>query len=752
MGADHWAANVRRPVLFGDAAAAAAAAGVDAFVEVGPHPVLARYLTAALGRAGRQGAVLPSLRRGEDERAGLLRSLGNLYALGAPVSWAALYPRGRFVSLPTYPWQRERFWVELSHQVPGNGRAAGAAPDPAAKEVEDLLYEPRWERQALQPGATNGHAPTGAWLILADDGGLGEALALALEARGQGCVIVKRGPAFVAGPGRQLTADPGRPEDFAGLLEATAGAGLRGLVHLWALDASERDLAASHVLAYDSVLHAAQALAGRVGPRPPRLVLVSRGTQAAGGAPGRVNVAGAPLWGLGRVLTIEQPQSRGLRVDLDPAAPPAEVQDLAEELLAEGREDQVAFRDEARYVLRLARLPLAPDTRTVSLRADGTYLVTGGLGGLGLEVAGWMVRQGARHLLLLGRRGGGAAPEAVEALRKAGAEVVAPAADVADRDRLAAVLAEAARTMPPLRGVVHAAGVLDDGVLARQTAARYRPVAAPKVGGAWNLHELTAEAPLDFFVCFSSAASLLGSPGQGNYAAANAFLDALAAHRRGQGRPALSINWGSWSEVGMAARTRRSDLSARGDEDITPAEGVAALGLLLGRPGPAQAGVFRVSPQKWREFYEVGDRVPVLTRLAGEAAGTATPAPAGKLRQEVLAAAPEQRQRLVEDYLAGVLGFAPGKLDVTRPLAEVGLDSLVSVELKNRVAADLGVTLTMSHFLQMPSTQQLAAALLAELPAAEAGGADKLDEVVRMLEQLSDEEARALLASEQGVS
>ncbi len=210
-------------------------------------------------------------------------------------------------------------------------------------------------------------------------------------------------------------------------------------------------------------------------------------------------------------------------------------------------------------------------------QGDASYLITGGLGGLGLEVARWLVEHGARHLILIGRREpSDAAARAVAGLREAGAEVVVAPADVASEADLAAVLARAPR---PVRGVVHAAGVLDDGVLMQQTWARFEAVLAPKVQGAWNLHRLTRDQPLDFFVLFSSSAALLGSPGQGSYTAGNAFLDALAHHRRALGLPALSIDWGPWSGVGMAAALdeQRRRWAALGVSEIAPPQGLELL-------------------------------------------------------------------------------------------------------------------------------------------------------------------------------
>jgi acyl transferase domain-containing protein/acyl-CoA synthetase (AMP-forming)/AMP-acid ligase II/acyl carrier protein len=406
-----------------------------------------------------------------------------------------------------------------------------------------------------------------------------------------------------------------------------------------------------------------------------------------------------------------------------------------------------------KIVLTFPDGPYAEDAVAVrhpALRADGTYLITGGLGGLGLKVADWLVDQGARNLVLVGRRGVDAAREAVAALEAKGARVMTAAVDVADPGQLQSILAEVERELPPLRGVIHAAGVLDDGVLAQQRPERYRAVARPKVAGAWNLHQLTQTLPLDYFVCFSSVASVLGSPGQASYAAANAFLDALAHYRRSLGLPALTINWGPWSEVGMAAQAERGkDLARRGMASLSPAQGIEALSRLLRQDVGAQVGVFRVSPQQWREYYQLSASMPLLTQLAHDAPASGAEPKGGQVRQDILAAPADRRSRLVQEYLAGILGFRIDKMDVTQPLDQLGLDSLMAIELKNRVEVDLGVNLTMAHFLQMPSLEGLGNSVLAELPAAEqvVDDAKLIEEMLKKVERMSEEEARALLES-----
>ncbi len=385
-----------------------------------------------------------------------------------------------------------------------------------------------------------------------------------------------------------------------------------------------------------------------------------------------------------------------------------------------------------------------------AVRPDGTYLVTGGLGALGLRVARWLTEQGARHLVLVGRGGAARADaQALEAVRAAGAEVVIASANVSRREDVARILADIDRSLPPLRGIVHAAGLLDDGFLVQLDQERFRRVFPPKVAGAWNLHALTAGRPLDFFVCFSSAAAVLGSPGQGNYAAANAFMDTLAQARAVQGLPALSINWGPWAEIGMAAQQHLAGSATfKAMGKIAPDQGVELLGQMLLEKDP-QVAVLPINWKQWRRLFPAADRWPLLALLARDESEDAPARKGGLSADAVLAAPPGERLRLLEVYVAGVLGFSADKLDMQQRLDQLGIDSLMAIELKNRVEVDLGVALTMATFLQVPSVTELAAAILAQLEsAAPQEDVKKLDEMVDRLENLSEEEVQALLAEE----
>ncbi len=395
----------------------------------------------------------------------------------------------------------------------------------------------------------------------------------------------------------------------------------------------------------------------------------------------------------------------------------------------------------------------APD----AFRADATYLITGGTGGIGLLLASWMVEQGARHLVLMGRSGRltAAAEEALEVMRKAGAHVVIAKADVSQEEQVAIKLSEIAQSMPPLRGVIHAAGILNDGILLQMDQEQLMSVMAPKASGAWNLHTLTLNAPLDFFVLFSSGASLLGSPGQANYSAANAFLDALAHYRQALGRPALSVNWGYWGGIGMVAQADRARrLESRGILSFTPEQGMDMLGQLL-RQDRAQVAVMPVNWRRLLRLHSTASELPLLSDLLREQATAANAAGApkekgGALREALLAAPPEERRQLLESHLraqvARVVGMSASKLDVQQPLNRLGIDSLMAVELKNRIELDLGTTIPVAKLLQGPSVALLTDELLASLPASSSeDDAAKVAQLLDQLDQLSEDEVKAIL-------
>ncbi|MEO8152058.1 MAG: SDR family NAD(P)-dependent oxidoreductase [Rhizobacter sp.] len=424
--------------------------------------------------------------------------------------------------------------------------------------------------------------------------------------------------------------------------------------------------------------------------------------------------------------------------------------------LQEARE-AFRFMAQARHVGKIVLRSSA------AISANASYWITGGFGGLGLETARWLVASGARHLVLSGRTAPGAHAVAVIAeLEAAGARVTGFEADTADKTRMVAVLEQITSTMPPLRGVIHAAGAVDDAVLQRQTWARCQAVLRGKAHGAWVLHDITQHLPLDFFILYSAAGVLLGAAGQGVYPAANAELDALAQARRRMGLPALSVAWGAWADVGMAARTAEGGhdvWAARGLGKITPASGFAALSKLM-RDGSAYAAVLPIDWPRFLSQLPAGADAAFYSAMATAAPANASPVAQGPAILERLRAMPtgQRRQGLVT-YLGEralhVLGLeASTPLSPKVALKDIGLDSLMAVELRNALAKSFAQPLPATLLFDYPTLDALSASLLRTLglearvsaPVVDPSALDTsaLDEVADM----SDEEAEALLLKE----
>jgi myxalamid-type polyketide synthase MxaE and MxaD len=368
---------------------------------------------------------------------------------------------------------------------------------------------------------------------------------------------------------------------------------------------------------------------------------------------------------------------------------------------------------------RLVRLPGGAPGRELAVRADASYLVTGGLGGLGLVVAEWLAARGATSLLLVGRSApDDAASRTIDELRARGARVEVRAADVADERALRRVLDDAAGSLPPLRGVVHAAGVLADGLAADLDRTRLERVLAPKVAGAWNLHRLTASLPLEIFALFSSATAVLGAPGQANYAGANAYLDALAHVRRAAGLPGTSIDWGPWRDVGMAAGPGGAGQVATSVGTIAPNRGTHALEQVL-RGDRAQVAVLPTDWARWRELFPAVAAWPLLRGVVPADVGEARDVAMSTDAAAALAASPAQRPALLAAFLvdetAAVMGLRPEELDADLPLTDLGLDSLMALELRNRVEAALDVELPIMQLVEGRSIAELTTELTALL-------------------------------------
>nr|AQW44893.1 polyketide synthase [Corallococcus coralloides] len=633
--------------------------------------------------------------------------------------------------------------------------------------AQDWLYDVAWETRPISK-ATPGAAD---WLVFVDRSGCGTALVEEIARRGDACVTVTAGSAYQRLDERRFVVDPTRSEDFARFLREAPVSATRSqrAVYLWGLDAVGEEVLSPEASA--GALHLIKGLLEARGRA--RVWMVTRGAQVTGTAGEKVSLTQSSLWGFGRVVSLEQPDLWGGLIDLEPGGAPGEAAALFQEIAAsEGDgEDQLALRKERRLVPRLIPARSRQGVELPRLRPDASYLVTGGLGGLGLKVARWLVERGARHLVLLGRRAllaGGAESarreEALEVLRGLGATVTPLAADVADRARMEALLREANSTHP-LRGVIHAASLMSTHRLEVMDLPALTAMLRPKALGAWVLHELTRGLDLDFFVMFSSTSALWGASGLAHYAAANQVLEALAHHRRAAGLPATTIHWGTWDEVAGARAEGAQGFERFGLKPMNSEQALDAMGRVM------QAGVLvqTVASVDWsalKPLWETRRRRPFLQQV-GASAPTVGASARAQVLTELEALPPARRfdalLRHLQREVGRILGFSPAELPPTdRGFFQMGMTSLMTVELRNALQRGFGRELPASLAFDYPTVDALAKRLagLAEaleiplpteaVPAAQVQAApldeSGLSERLSRMDQMSDDEIERLIA------
>ncbi|HEX4496272.1 MAG TPA: SDR family NAD(P)-dependent oxidoreductase [Thermoanaerobaculia bacterium] len=576
----YWARHLRGAVRFADGLNTLTADSDAALLEVGPGQTLASFARQGADRAKERTVVrsLPHPKETQTAAEFLLTAAGQLWLAGAGIDWKGFHAgeRRHRVGLPTYPFDRQRYWVDQRPPAAAGETAGGAL---VRKELSDWFYAPSFIPAAApeEPAETAGR-----WLLLADSGGVAEAMVGQLAARGNAAALVTPGGAFAeTAPGR-FTLDPrdrgGWTELFA-RLRADWGSPPERVVHLWSLDPAAAGSQGADG-GFLPLLWLAQELARQplAEPAPGRVQLrvVTAGLQAVGRGESVTAPAPGTLLGLVRTLPLEHPEIGCAAVDVEAPATAGARDRLAEALIAEtaaaAAEPVVALRGDERWIERFAPVPMSrTDARRLPLRQHGIYLITGGLGGLGLVLAEELARTVHARLVLTGR--GGLPPRAewpewlaaqsesdptsrrirgVQRLEELGAEVLVAAADVADETAMRAVVRQARERFGPIQGAIHAAGVPGGGVIQLKTAEVAEKVLAPKIQGTLALAAALADEPLDVLVLCSSIFGVTGGVGQVDYCAANSFLDAFAHHHSARGVRTVAIGWGGWQEVGMA--------------------------------------------------------------------------------------------------------------------------------------------------------------------------------------------------------
>jgi len=632
-----------------------------------------------------------------------------------------------------------RLWY-LDRQLPGK-----------AADIRKWMHEIRWVPGAISKVVGQSDLSGQRWVIFEDHRGVGESLQRHVIACGGNAAVVRKGNAYQRENECCWIIRPELPEDFKRCLAeicAHSGPTVNRVVYLWNLDAPAADgLTAKKLCDWQlvgcvSALHVIQAMAGMEQAKTSRLFLLTSGAQATPSMKGPLSPVQSLLWGLGRTAAIEHAQFWGGLIDLDPiASSESSALQLVQEIASHDAEDQMILREGQRLVARLYPLNMdASKDQPFKIHGDGSYLITGGLGGIGFETARWLGQKGARNLLLVGRtalpeRGLwnqtnvdsplGRRIERIRALERMGMQVTYFCGDASDAevfDQIRDELTEG--RIPPLRGIIHAAGVMQYEPLTSQKAERMLEVMRAKVIGGWLLHQNFLDQPIDLFVVYSSTSSILNSPFMGAYAAANAFLDAMAAYRRREGLPALSVSWGTWSQTGMAVEGERAAGAPRslpkGVGAISNQDGVDALELLL-RCNAVHSGVMPMDWKEWRQAYPAFSSMPFFRDLMNFTGFSPVPDHSDDQfgRQAARTAALAGRVDDLTDYLTREIAVAlkttPERVPVNVSLPSIGFDSLMAVEIKNRIEADLRVSMPMVKLLEGHSINVLSDFISKEL-------------------------------------
>ncbi|MFE1874045.1 type I polyketide synthase [Streptomyces sp. NPDC059496] len=773
LDAGYWFRNLRQTVELEQAIRTLLEQGFGVFIESSPHPVLTVGMQETVEDAGREAAILGSLRRNEGGLERFWLSLGEAYVRGVAVDWDAVFAGtgAQRVDLPTYAFQSQRFWPEAAPVEAGELTGESvidarfwdaveredvtALAEALAFDTPDAIHSlgtvlpglSSWRRQSREQSTVDGwryrvtwkpqadaasKPPlSGSWLVVVPEAGAGDTAAAVLR------TLADRGAEV-----RTVTvaADAaGRDALTVALKAATDGAPApAGVLSLLALGDDG---------AFAAGLALSQALGDAEVAAP--LWCVTRGAVAAGRTDRIADPDQALIWGLGRVASMEQGDRWGGLIDLPGTEHDVDdrtLDRLAGVLAGDAAEDQVALRASGLLVRRLVRARLAETPAVREWRPAGTTLVTGGTGVVGAQVARWLAENGAEHLLLASRRGAGApgADGLRDELTALGARVTLAACDVSDRDALADLLASVPADQP-LTAVIHAAAVVDDGVIETLAPEQVAAVLRVKVDATRHLHELTRDLDLSAFVLFSSFAATFGAPGQGNQAPGNAFLDAFAEYRRAAGLPATSLAWGPWGSAAGDDSAAGDRMRRHGIITMTPERTLASLRHALDR----DESTLTLVDMDWKRFTLAftADRprpllleLPEARRVIESAERESTEDLAGGVPLSTqLAGLPDvEQERLLLDLVRTAVAAVLGHADLTaveagRAFKELGFDSLTSVELRNRLGAVSGLKLPASLVFDHPTPAAVAAFLRAGIvPDAVAGGAPLLDELDKL--------------------
>ncbi len=765
--ADYWVKHVISPVQFASGMETLFSSGYEMLLEIGPKPVL-----TGMGRRlqnAKRSLWMHSLNEGVSDSDQMLLGLGSLYVNGVDIDWQNYYSHNQpnRVELPTYPFQRQRHWIGMQPSVnkfAGMGNKAVSesvsvlersgnftdeelklapkllkaleAQTPTnhiMKAEEENIFNVEWKRVDRQINEVNQEMKNRMdgekWLVFSDKAGLGVRLTSMLRGRGAFCITAFYGESYTQPASNEFTIDPAKVDDFRRLInDAELITGLNGIIHLCGREITEPENIEVETVDNDSALwckvalHTVQTL-DFSNVASTNIWLVTQGGQQ------RVEtvsgISQSLLWGLGNVIMREHPKFNCKLVDMEPDDHEQGLNMLVDEIeygRQHNTEPFLSFYNGQRFAARFKSVAWSSNVvNQFEINHEGTYLITGGLGGVGLMIATWLVNFGAKHMVLIGRSASTETSSGnIDRLKSKGCEVVVMQADVSNKDELNVAFNKIEKSMPSFIGIFHCAGIFDDKIIVNHEWSLFERVFAAKVKGAWNLHLLTQERKLDIFVLFSSIFSVLPESGLGNYAAANSFMDALARYRKVLGLPGLSVNWGPWGNVGMAksvGEKRMEQWAMRGIDALTTEQALKCFEVIISR-GVTNAVVASLNIQKLMQSFSndfqqsfFSDLSPVDDKMFVDNFGV----------MERLEKAPKENRRdIVREYVNSLalsaLGFdSNDSLDDEKGFFQLGMDSLTSLEMRNRLELGLKMSFPSTLLFKYPSIGSLTDYLVEEL-------------------------------------
>lgn len=672
LNATYWTKNLRNAVRFGNAVQSVMRETQVAFIEMSPHPLLQHALLENIQTADSNSVAVASFSRDKNELLDFYKNVGELHASGYPFDWKSIYPNiGAFVLLPNYAWQKERYWFDQEPEVMALLKAT-------QKDISAHLYEVQW--QAVQPKVTTLAKRV---LLVKDLYGHHEKVAQALTQKG--CSV--------------------QTIDLNDSLESIE---TDMVIHLrsWYTEGDFSFYPECGILSLQQLIRHFNAT-----QQHPKVCVVTNGSFILEGDK-KTNLNASMLTGILRTLENEHEEISFLQIDLSQDILAEEVEQIESLVFAEEAYKEIAVRGNKIYASAIQPMPATPK-QVKQIYPDKIYVVIGGTSGLGLTTVKWLADKQAKNIVVVSRSGAkNDTLQVFEQYQSEGIQIQDIRADVTDKESLKSALAG----VQNVAGVFYAAGILEDGAFENLTRAQFEQVIRTKAIGAWNVHEWTSSMPLDFLVLYASAAGIVGSAGQSNYNAANTFMDALAHYRRANGWPALSVDFGTIAEIGLAARqeNRADRLVEQGVTAIRPDELPHYFDALF-LSDTTQAMAMDIDFSKWAQYnhavkHNLFYHKVVQQQVAEMAVNT---------ENTTTFASVEEYKKHIRDrikaHISSATKLSVAKIKEDETFKSLGVDSLHALQLKNKLQEDFNTTLSVAAIWQYPTVQKLSDYIAKEL-------------------------------------